>query len=87
MIFASYNTQVCSALNWKQPNYGVFYGTTCGIGSPGLSLKESIKFAKESNLLGIICDATPLVRSLYVDSNANSYTNCQGIGSFTGLFW
>jgi CDK inhibitor PHO81 len=30
IIFASFNASVCSVLNWKQPNYGVFFGSHCG---------------------------------------------------------
>jgi CDK inhibitor PHO81 len=62
-------------INWKQPNYGVFFGTTCGYvaqegpwGQPVVetdircnSIKEAIKFAKSSNLLGLICEAAPIV--------------------------
>ena len=26
-IFSSYNPSICMALNWKQPNYGVFFAS------------------------------------------------------------
>ncbi|OZJ04337.1 hypothetical protein BZG36_02387 [Bifiguratus adelaidae] len=96
LFFSSLNPAVCTAMNWKQPNFAVFFKTFAGFG-PNLrrgqkrkevdmveeadikwetsdtissalgdrrceSLKEAIKFAKSSNLLGIICEATPLVQ-------------------------
>lgn len=137
VIFSSFNPAVCTAANWKQPNYAVFFATHAGYrhmpserppgsqitvplafgkikkkkkgkkgkkgkksgkgkgkGKAGLSgaeetageggdandlqlddeqeiheaddrcmsIKEAIRFAKSSNLLGIICDARPLVQ-------------------------
>eukprot|EP00842_Homolaphlyctis_polyrhiza_P003288 jgi/Hompol1/3960/HPOL_003414-RA len=71
IIFSSFNPSVCTAINWKQPNYGVFFGSHCGFSGPEeaagedrrcTSIKEAIKFAKSSNFLGLICQATPLVQ-------------------------
>lgn len=148
VIFSSFNPAVCTATNWKQPNYAVFFCTNAGYrympaerpaGSQGLrsmfvfgrlqkkkakaakrgkkgkkgdkkekgkgkgkgstveepslsgnpetptepgddlqaneeeeetheaderctSIKEAIRFAKSANLLGIVCDARPLVQ-------------------------
>ena len=75
IIFSSFNPSICSIINWKQPNYGVFFGTTCGYSVQEgpwkqaeveadmrcKSIKEAIKFAKSSNLLGLICEAAPIV--------------------------
>ncbi|KAG0246433.1 phosphate system positive regulatory protein pho81 [Mortierella sp. GBA43] len=145
-MFSSFNPVICSALNWKQPNYAVFFSTYCGYnknrtrvsasaedstsglkrkkaidpeslpspkhgpavssmpniaiatcssspaskaGSPLLprptitsttpntpdsdpdfheddkrcsSIKEAVKFARSNNLLGVICEATPLIQ-------------------------
>ncbi|KAF9303552.1 phosphate system positive regulatory protein pho81 [Mortierella antarctica] len=152
-MFSSFNPVICSALNWKQPNYAVFFTTYCGYnkarlpslrsdaaqpgqkrkepiypeslpspkhgsafaslsalgrpvssttssesgtvssspqsksGSPLLSrptitptismasspefheddkrctsIKEAVKFARSNNLLGVICEATPLIQ-------------------------
>jgi CDK inhibitor PHO81 len=56
LIFSSTNPYVCTSLNWKQPNYGVFFKTYAGFGSDkGSSIKEGVKFAKQGNMLGIIC--------------------------------
>ncbi|KAJ3227051.1 phosphate system positive regulatory protein pho81, partial [Clydaea vesicula] len=30
IIFSSFNPKVCTGLNWKQPNYGVFFRSKCG---------------------------------------------------------
>lgn len=68
MIFSSFNPTCCTMMNWKQPNYGVFFRTRCGFQTdepePSKSLKESVKFAKSYDLLGIICDARPIVGSI-----------------------
>ncbi|KAF9107115.1 phosphate system positive regulatory protein pho81 [Mortierella sp. GBA35] len=124
-MFSSFNPVVCSALNWKQPNYAVFFSTHGGYnkghrtgiqwtedvvkagskrrepadpeilptpkhGSAAVifpavqnihgettspssdrfqetdkrctSIKEAIKFARTNNLLGVICEATPLIQ-------------------------
>ncbi|CAI2166042.1 19028_t:CDS:2 [Funneliformis geosporum] len=89
VMFSSFNPAICSALNWKQPNYAVFFNSYCGFDSEEInsgkkrkwrgesdnetyesvekdkcctSLKEAVKFAKRNNLLGVICDATILVK-------------------------
>jgi CDK inhibitor PHO81 len=31
IIFTSFNADICLHLKWKQPNYGVFFATTCGV--------------------------------------------------------
>ncbi|KAJ3337372.1 phosphate system positive regulatory protein pho81 [Gonapodya sp. JEL0774] len=107
IIFMSSNPAVCTATNWKQPNYAVFFRTNAGYPSlllqhlqqtsanqPGTlsdqvellnpsaidsnpeeefveeaiesderckSIKEAIRFARTGNLLGIVCEARPLV--------------------------
>ncbi|KAK5827879.1 hypothetical protein F5H01DRAFT_272383, partial [Linnemannia elongata] len=78
-MFSSFNPVVCSALNWKQPNYAVFFNTYGGYNKghkSGIawtdefqetdkrctSIKEAIKFARTNNLLGVICEATPLIQ-------------------------
>ncbi|KAG9325375.1 hypothetical protein KVV02_004150 [Mortierella alpina] len=140
-MFSSFNPVICSALNWKQPNYAVFFSTYCGYNKrcaqplrvtehstqsglkrkepidpeslpspkhglaaqqlPSLaaassgeeisgsllltraadpwtvlanaadfheddkrctSIKEAVKFARSNNLLGVICEATPLIQ-------------------------
>ena len=72
VIFASLNPSICTAINWKQPNYGVFFKTRAGFGhdieQSGFendkrcnSIKEAIRFSKKSNFLGIMCEAAPLV--------------------------
>jgi len=69
---------MCSALNWKQPNYPVFLGTICGKGSKNLvcstaagsgqgemcvtSVGAAVDFAKANNLLGLLVDSDLLVQ-------------------------
>lgn len=81
IVFSSFNPVVCTALNWKQPNFSVFFASHCGLSrsnSEGrmvaanrveedrrcTSIKEAVKFAKANNLLGVMLDATILVRSI-----------------------
>ncbi|KAK9761041.1 phosphate system positive regulatory protein pho81 [Basidiobolus ranarum] len=93
IIFTSFNPSICRVVNWKQPNYAVFFSTYCGFKSESLclrrkrketeqvslieseyydeeyeedarrlSIKEAVKFSRRNNLLGIMCEATPLVQ-------------------------
>ncbi|KAJ3124793.1 phosphate system positive regulatory protein pho81 [Physocladia obscura] len=72
LIFSSSNPLVCATINWKQPNFGVFFKTHCGICEGKTtwkeadrrcgSIKEAIRFAKRSHFLGVICEATPLIQ-------------------------
>ncbi|KAL9550387.1 hypothetical protein MBANPS3_004756 [Mucor bainieri] len=95
LFFSSYNPAICMVVNWKQPNYAVFFGTYCGLNmhrgakrratddddddddknsasQPTIvyknddvrcsSLKEAVKFAKQNNLLGVICGAQTIVQ-------------------------
>ncbi|KAL7276557.1 phosphate system positive regulatory protein pho81 [Rhizina undulata] len=69
IVFSSCNTNVCTALNWKQPNYPVFYANDLGK-EPGddmdgiaasstssTSIKEAVRFASSNNLMGLICSS------------------------------
>lgn len=80
ILFSSFDPTVCTALNWKQPNYAVLFVSYCGIdrrqaedahkliASPSgaepdnrcLSVREAVNFAKQTNLLGVILEATTL---------------------------
>lgn len=31
IVFSSFNPVVCTALNWKQPNFSVFFASYCGL--------------------------------------------------------
>jgi Glycerophosphoryl diester phosphodiesterase family len=66
IIFSSFHPSLCSILNWKQPNFGVFFRTFCGdtneMQTEAMSIKESVKFCKSCDLIGLICESKPLVR-------------------------
>lgn len=88
IVLSSFNPIVCTALNWKQPNFSVFFASYCGLSRTGnaggglqenqagrlipanrieedrrcTSIREAVKFAKANNLLGVMLDATMLVR-------------------------
>ncbi|KAH9818990.1 SPX domain-containing protein [Melampsora americana] len=80
LVLSSLDPSVCTALNWKQPNYAVFFASYCGVAglsSDGRSLLstnreiddrrcssmiEATRFAKANNLLGVMFDATLLLR-------------------------
>lgn len=68
IILSSVNPDVCTALNWKQPNYPVFFVMRNGsMGDPdaekadldrvSVSVKEAVLFANGNNMLGLVCDA------------------------------
>ncbi|KAF8639626.1 hypothetical protein AX17_000891 [Amanita inopinata Kibby_2008] len=77
VIFMSFSPDVSAFLNWKQPNYPVFYASLCGkengvaIGlstndddddDRASSLGAAVEFAKSNNLLGVFVDADLLVK-------------------------
>lgn len=75
LLFTSFDPTVCTALNWKQPNYAVIFASYCGLDrnhklAPAdqgeendtrcLSVREAVNFAKTTNLLGVMLEATTL---------------------------
>ncbi|KIN05544.1 hypothetical protein OIDMADRAFT_38067 [Oidiodendron maius Zn] len=70
IIFSSYNPTVCTAINWKQPNYPVFLCNDLGregesAGSAAIqtsgrrttSIKEAVRTAQNNNFMGLICSS------------------------------
>jgi len=71
--FMAHSPSVCTALNWKQPNYAVFFATHGGVDPQAghddasgtarstdrrcLSVANAVEFAKSNNLLGILVNA------------------------------
>lgn len=77
IVFSSYNPTVCTALNWKQPNYPVFLCNDLGregdihstlsthsSGRRTTSIKEAVRIAQNNNFMGLICCSRLLVRLL-----------------------
>lgn len=75
IVFSSYNPTVCTALNWKQPNFPVFLCNDLGrdgaaLGTDGVqssgrrttSIKEAVRIAQNNNFMGLICCSRLLVR-------------------------
>jgi len=66
MILTSTSPIICQMLNLKQPNYPVFFRTYAGLKKfadvRSNSIDQGVRFAKSANLLGIVCEATPLVQ-------------------------
>lgn len=75
IVFSSYNPNLCTALNWKQPNFPVFLCNDLGrqqdvdAGPDGVpssgtrtsSIKEVVRTAQNNNLMGLICCSRLLV--------------------------
>ena len=74
IVFSSYNHTVCTALNWKQPNFPVFLcndlGREGGMAAPSAiqssgrrstSIKEAVRIAQNNNFMGLICSSRLLV--------------------------
>lgn len=63
IVFTSWNPHICTALNWKQPNFPVLLcnglGSTPGSESAAnsTSIKESVRLAQNNNFMGITCSA------------------------------
>ncbi|KAI5458108.1 hypothetical protein BGZ63DRAFT_416545 [Mariannaea sp. PMI_226] len=68
IVFSSFSPQLCTALNWKQPNFPVFLCNdlgreeTTGVVNGGLSsgrrsasIKEVVRIAQSNNFMGLIC--------------------------------
>ncbi|MCJ1383078.1 phosphate system positive regulatory protein pho81 [Xylographa soralifera] len=70
VVFTSYNSGICTALNWKQPNYPVLLcnnlgakqdmsGPSSGIvemnGRGSMSVKEAVRIAQSNNFMGLVC--------------------------------
>lgn len=74
IVFSSYNPTVCTALNWKQPNYPIFLcndlgpegnvagsAATQSSGRRTTSIKEAVRIAQNNNFMGLICSSRLLV--------------------------
>jgi CDK inhibitor PHO81 len=74
IVFSSYNPQLCTALNWKQPNFPVFLCNDLGREDAGMaprvvqssgrrsaSIKEVVRIAQSNNFMGLICYSRLLV--------------------------
>ncbi|KAL9598392.1 MAG: hypothetical protein Q9179_003939 [Wetmoreana sp. 5 TL-2023] len=70
IVFTSHNPDICTALNWKQPNYPVLLCNDLGInrGSVShlaarssdhnsISVKEAVRIAQSNNFMGLVCSA------------------------------
>ncbi|KAG6002903.1 anaphase-promoting complex subunit Apc3 [Claviceps maximensis] len=67
MVFSSYNPRLCTALNWKQPNFPVFLCNDLGreaanepntiqtSGRRSMSIKEVVRIAQSNNFMGLMC--------------------------------
>lgn len=76
IVFSSYNPRLCTALNWKQPNFPVFLCNNLGkensLAPPSLvessgqrsaSIKEVVRVAQSNNFMGLMCYSPLLVCS------------------------
>lgn len=82
VVFSSYNSIVCTALNWKQPNFPVFLSNDLGretaeeqsgaveiSGRRTMSIKEAVRIAQSNNFMGLICCSRLLVSlALFCDT-------------------
>ncbi|KAH8730038.1 hypothetical protein GQ44DRAFT_607685 [Phaeosphaeriaceae sp. PMI808] len=73
VLFSSFNQDICTVLNWKQPNYPVLLcnelgantmqspsGSTHVVQSSGrttISVKEAVQIARDNNFMGLICSS------------------------------
>ncbi|KAL8859593.1 MAG: hypothetical protein Q9178_003992 [Gyalolechia marmorata] len=67
IVFTSYNPDICTALNWKQPNYPVLLCNNLGSEHSAtvlrvngddrnsFSVKEAVRTAQSNNFMGLIC--------------------------------
>ncbi|CAG8568265.1 9275_t:CDS:2 [Ambispora gerdemannii] len=50
VIFSSFNPAICSAVNWKQPNYAVFFNSNCGFENDTINRGKKRKARSERNV-------------------------------------
>eukprot|EP00730_Choanoeca_flexa_P000815 TRINITY_DN10347_c0_g1_i1.p1 TRINITY_DN10347_c0_g1~~TRINITY_DN10347_c0_g1_i1.p1 ORF type:complete len:1108 (+),score=280.88 TRINITY_DN10347_c0_g1_i1:63-3386(+) len=67
IVFSSFHPDICRVLSLKQPHYPVFFLTSAGyserFASPWTnSLRDAVRFASQNHLLGIVTQATPIVK-------------------------
>ncbi|KAF2840695.1 putative cyclin dependent kinase inhibitor Pho81 [Patellaria atrata CBS 101060] len=73
IVFSSFNQDICTALNWKQPNYPILLCN--GLGTDGISstnpkgpqvqssgrttssVKSAVQIARDNNFMGLICNS------------------------------
>uniref|UniRef100_A0A0D2Y4G5 Ankyrin repeat protein nuc-2 n=1 Tax=Fusarium oxysporum (strain Fo5176) TaxID=660025 RepID=A0A0D2Y4G5_FUSOF len=62
IVFSSFSPRLCTALNWKQPNFPVFLCNDLGreetsgpSGRRSTSIKEVVRIAQSNNFMGLIC--------------------------------
>lgn len=74
VVFSSFHPSICTALNWKQPNFPVFLCNDLGrqdmtaapeelqsSGRRTASIKEIVRTAQSNNFMGLICCSRLLV--------------------------
>jgi CDK inhibitor PHO81 len=68
IVFSSFSPRLCTALNWKQPNFPVFLCNDLGreetsgpSGRRSTSIKEVVRIAQSNNFMGLICYSRLLV--------------------------
>ncbi|KAI4120573.1 MAG: hypothetical protein LQ338_006917 [Usnochroma carphineum] len=69
LVFTSYNPDICTAINWKQPNYPVLLCNALGTvrsstspsstsdGHSSISVKEAVRIAQSNNFMGLVCSS------------------------------
>ncbi|KAF2672801.1 ankyrin repeat protein nuc-2 [Microthyrium microscopicum] len=67
VVFSSYNAEICTALNWKQPNYPVLLCNDLGADAAAhktvvpcsgrivFSVQEAVSLARNNNFMGLAC--------------------------------
>lgn len=67
IMFSSFDPDICTLLNLKQPKYPVFFLTEAGQATFAdhrcNSIPAAISFAKAIGLRGIVADCTPIIRN------------------------
>lgn len=79
IVFSSYNPTICTAINWKQPNFPVFLCNDLGregvenvqtaVPSDGrrtTSIKEAVRIAQSNNFMGFMCCSRLLVSPFHI---------------------
>ncbi|KAI0755453.1 cyclin-dependent protein kinase inhibitor [Irpex lacteus] len=93
VVFTSFSPDICSALNWKQPNYPVFFASQCGRICPrrpsatALSIEDSKDYRLSSLHCAVeLCKANNMLGLLLDAELLVSTTTVKEFGLLLGAF-
>ncbi|KAJ1655278.1 phosphate system positive regulatory protein pho81 [Dispira simplex] len=79
IFFSSFHPGVCTALNWKQPNYPVFFSTMCGSALPALVDDDTYAPGSENSQGKLYDMSKPSWNPLLAPENQSKEDKSEGV--------